>query len=279
MITLFDIPSIEPTECYSINLFKVRLSLNYKQLEYATEWVEYPDIAGVYHKLGAAAPESNADGTPYYCLPLIHDAATGAVVADSLAIAVYLDKTYPGTARLFPDIAPDDLPAVTGPGAAQDLSTGPLAKYHAFIADTLRARVLVPAYPLILTDARLVLTPRSRAHFSRARATDSLPPAYSGVTTLEDVTFTPQERAEVWAGLEERMHAVLFGMYGGAAGLRLFLGAQVSFADIVLASALLWLRRIYGAQSAEWARVGTWDGGRWFELLDALKDCTARLAH
>ena len=43
------------------------------------------------------------DGSPMYTLPAIHDPSTGTSVADSTAIARYLDATYPDTPRVIPE--------------------------------------------------------------------------------------------------------------------------------------------------------------------------------
>ncbi|KAI1432868.1 putative glutathione S-transferase [Xylaria sp. CBS 124048] len=43
-IVLFDIPSRKPLHCWSANVWKTRMLLNIKGLDYETEWVEYPEI-------------------------------------------------------------------------------------------------------------------------------------------------------------------------------------------------------------------------------------------
>ncbi|KAH7153819.1 hypothetical protein DER46DRAFT_611994 [Fusarium sp. MPI-SDFR-AT-0072] len=43
-ITFFDIPSRSPQVCWSMNTWRTRLLLNYKGLDYKTEWLEYPEI-------------------------------------------------------------------------------------------------------------------------------------------------------------------------------------------------------------------------------------------
>ncbi|KAK1987061.1 hypothetical protein LZ30DRAFT_703512 [Colletotrichum cereale] len=42
-LTFLDIPDRNST-CWSLNTWKIRLALNYKGIDYKTEWVEYPDI-------------------------------------------------------------------------------------------------------------------------------------------------------------------------------------------------------------------------------------------
>lgn len=44
-VTLYDLPSRDPCSTWSMNPWKTRLLLNYKKIEYNTEWVEYPNVA------------------------------------------------------------------------------------------------------------------------------------------------------------------------------------------------------------------------------------------
>ncbi|TVY25310.1 hypothetical protein LHYA1_G005422 [Lachnellula hyalina] len=44
-LTLYDLPSKGHCRCWSLNPWKTRLALNFKNIDYKTEWIEYPDIA------------------------------------------------------------------------------------------------------------------------------------------------------------------------------------------------------------------------------------------
>lgn len=50
-VTLYDLPSKNPCRTWSLNPWKTRLLLNYKEIEYDTEWIEYPDIAPKFKAL------------------------------------------------------------------------------------------------------------------------------------------------------------------------------------------------------------------------------------
>ena len=81
--------------------------MNFKQLPYKTEWVEFPDIKAVCQKIGAPPTDIRLqlDGSglqEHYTLPVIYDSSTGKIVAESFAIAEYLDETYPDTPKLLP---------------------------------------------------------------------------------------------------------------------------------------------------------------------------------
>ena len=46
---------------------------------------------------------------------------------------------------------------------------------------------------------------------------------------------------------------------------------RVTHADLSVATGLLWMRTVCGADSEEWKMVKGWHGGRWTRLLDVLE--------
>jgi glutathione S-transferase len=79
--------------------------LNFKRVQYKTEWVDMPDVASVRKRLDVAPNRTFFDGTPFYTLPIIQDLSTGEIVGDSFDNALYLDRTYTEathTPSLFP---------------------------------------------------------------------------------------------------------------------------------------------------------------------------------
>lgn len=74
--------------------------LNIKDLPYRTQWLEYPDIAGYLKALGV--PPTAPGTIAPYTLPAIYDPKTKRFVAESAAIAAYLDDTYPATPAVMP---------------------------------------------------------------------------------------------------------------------------------------------------------------------------------
>lgn len=87
--TLFDIPTKSPQVCWSMNTWRTRLLLNYKGLDYKTEWVEYPNISV---RLGQHVPPN--EGGPPFTLPAIQT-PSGSYVMDSYKIADLLEEQYP----------------------------------------------------------------------------------------------------------------------------------------------------------------------------------------
>ncbi|KAH0491934.1 hypothetical protein TgHK011_003335 [Trichoderma gracile] len=87
--TLLDIPTKEPRVCWSMNTWRTRLLLNYKGLDYKTEWVEYPDIKP---RLEPHVPP-NQEGRQYQ-LPAIQ-LPDGSYVMDSYKIADVINEKHP----------------------------------------------------------------------------------------------------------------------------------------------------------------------------------------
>ena len=48
-------------------------------------------------------------------------------------------------------------------------------------------------------------------------------------------------------------------------------GERETYADIVVVGWLGWARRIWGADTQEWAEVERWHGGRWGRLMGVFK--------
>ncbi|KAI1350758.1 putative glutathione S-transferase [Xylaria sp. FL0043] len=85
-IVLFDIPSKEPIHAWSLNTWKTRLVLNYKGLDYETEWLEYPDIKP---RLQPHFPDKD-----YFTVPTVK-MPDGTYIMDSKLIAEELEKQHP----------------------------------------------------------------------------------------------------------------------------------------------------------------------------------------
>ncbi|KAI0456260.1 putative glutathione S-transferase [Xylaria acuta] len=85
-IILFDLPSKEPNHSWSLNTWKTRLVLNYKGLDYETEWLEYPEIKP---RLQPHFPDNEEFTVPTIKLP------DGTYIMDSLVIANELEKQHP----------------------------------------------------------------------------------------------------------------------------------------------------------------------------------------
>ncbi|OAQ82640.1 thioredoxin-like protein [Purpureocillium lilacinum] len=88
-ITLFDLRSKGPNHAWSLNPWKTRLLLNYKGLDYKTEWLNYPEIKPT---LEAHVPP-NAEGYPY-SIPTVAF-PDGTWIMESRAIATAIEERHP----------------------------------------------------------------------------------------------------------------------------------------------------------------------------------------
>ncbi|KAJ8118292.1 hypothetical protein ONZ43_g4018 [Nemania bipapillata] len=85
-IVLFDLPSRKPNHAWSLNTWKTRLVLNYKGIDYETEWLEYPDIKP---RLLPHFPNNKEFTVPTVKFP------DGTYIMDSWAIAQEIEKQHP----------------------------------------------------------------------------------------------------------------------------------------------------------------------------------------
>ena len=120
----------------------LRTVFNYKGISHRTEWVEIPDIEPLSKKLGINPTGRKKDGSPYYTLPAIYDPATGAAIADSFAIAEYLEDAYPETPSVFPKES-----------AALQKAFEPTLVQN-----------ICPAWPFVIPAVAVKLNPRSEEH-------------------------------------------------------------------------------------------------------------------
>lgn len=86
-IVLFDLASKDGNKCWSHNPWKTRFVLNYKGLNYTTEFLEYPDLKTVLEPRFAEPKDKYTSPTIAY--------TDGRYIADSRVIAGVLEKDHP----------------------------------------------------------------------------------------------------------------------------------------------------------------------------------------
>ncbi|KAL0961165.1 hypothetical protein HGRIS_006137 [Hohenbuehelia grisea] len=241
VILFYDIPSqLKPSQAWSPNTLKTRIMLNYKGLPYKTVWVESPDIEAVSKEVGVAPIIIQANGQPLYTLPAIHDPATGTTLSDSLKIAAYLDAQYPDTPKL---ISPDTV------------------GLHDAFSFALEA-ALDAVWAFILPATNNVLNPKSEEYFRRTREKDF-------GKRLEDVVPAGEEGKKEWAKVKTGFNSIEKWIIKG--GGEFVTGNTVSFADVIIASFLLWFKRVWGETSQEWKDISSWNEGRWVKRLQTFE--------
>lgn len=85
-IILFDLASKDGNKCWSLNPWKTRFALNFKGLDYTTEFLEYPALQ---IRLSAHLPGADAYTSPTIAY------TDGRYIMDSRAIADLLEKDHP----------------------------------------------------------------------------------------------------------------------------------------------------------------------------------------
>ncbi|RDX53364.1 hypothetical protein OH76DRAFT_1399261 [Lentinus brumalis] len=245
-IIFYDIPgNAAKDKAWSPNTSEafLRFNLNIKGIPYRTVWVEYPDIAPLSKRIGAEPTTTNPDGSgsPHYTLPAIYDPNTRTAVAESLAIARYLDRTYPSSGPTLISKETDAL--------------------HMAFVQAFRDAYLPDAGQLFLPASCTQLNPGSEAYFRRTRET-----WYNA--KLED--FAPvgsEKRAQHWKGVEKALHTIKEWLEADGTEKMNVMGDRISFADIVVVSHLVWMRLVLGPASEEWTDVMKWDGGHWARFM------------
>ncbi|ESK90067.1 hypothetical protein Moror_7863 [Moniliophthora roreri MCA 2997] len=236
LIRFYDIPS-KLGKAWSSNTLKTMYTLNYKGIPYELIWVEYPDIESTCKSIGAPPTSKKADGRPHYTLPIIHDPNTGASIAESFAIAEYLEKTY-----LNPE------KSVIPPGTE--------ALQKAFL-DMLQGKVFAVLNQLRLPRTAEILNPPSEEYFRRTRAAMVGKP-------LTELELKGEKRVEAWKQVEAGYGAIDAWLKKED---QYVMGDRISFVDFALASSLIYIRILWGEDSEEWKNICSWHNGRWGRLV------------
>ncbi|KAL4246827.1 hypothetical protein ABKN59_007393 [Abortiporus biennis] len=245
-IVFYDIPRAHSTFPWSPNTWHTRYALNIKGIPYRTELVEFPDIEPVLKKIGAAPSTKWADGRPQYTVPAIHDPSTGVTISDSDNIIEYLEKQYPS-----PSLVPKG-------------SLGLIMAFRSAFTEVVGDQL----FALAIAGVTHHLSPRSAEYFRRTRE------EIFG-KKLEDIILggidSGSEGAEkCWTAAQDGLNT-LASWYNKneALGKSLYLfGDSVTYADVLVAARLLFIREILGKDSKGWERIKSFDGGRWERFLN-----------
>lgn len=136
-IVLFDIPDKEH-QCWSPNVWKVRMALAYKEIDYTTHWLEFPVIEPFFKERGVPP---NEEGTPYTCPALEVD---GTIIMGSEEIVEFLEKEHPS-----PSLHLDDEIVAEVEGLVSKLT-----------------KTLVPTFLVYMPE---ILSPESAEYFTETR--------------------------------------------------------------------------------------------------------------
>ncbi|TVY83084.1 Glutathione S-transferase-like protein [Lachnellula suecica] len=93
-LILYDLPSKGRCTCWSLNPWKIRMALNFKGLDYQTDWIEYPDIVNRLSPHVPPNPPDDSPGYTKYSIPAMQF-PDGSYVMESKSIAARLEKEHP----------------------------------------------------------------------------------------------------------------------------------------------------------------------------------------
>ncbi|KZV74162.1 hypothetical protein PENSPDRAFT_573392 [Peniophora sp. CONT] len=232
-IVLYDAPNATP-ESWAPNMWRVRFILNYKRLPYRTVWVEFHDVERALRSINAPPTATGRDGRPVYTLPALVDPSRSpsnpVILCNPNMIAEYLEVTYPAR-PVYPP----------GSRALQSI-------FVQYLMDV----VLQPLLPIMVPLTYSRLPAHVRQHF---RGGPSIP---SG-----------PHRAQAWEAARVRFDqfaAMLEKNNAGDGDGVVAMGRELSYADFVLVSVLMWINRV--SPDDGWIQVCQWSGGRWARLWE-----------
>eukprot|EP01111_Echinosteliopsis_oligospora_P017920 TRINITY_DN795_c0_g1_i3.p1 TRINITY_DN795_c0_g1~~TRINITY_DN795_c0_g1_i3.p1 ORF type:complete len:258 (-),score=52.15 TRINITY_DN795_c0_g1_i3:47-820(-) len=241
-IVFYDIASGPPVRPYAPNPWKTRYALNFKGVDYRTEWVELPDVTSLRKSLGVAASRQFPDGSDYFTLPIIKNTTNGTFVGDSFDIAVYLDKTYPNKPTLIPD-------STIGLHTAFNAQVDALFSQHG-----------------LLFGHGLPFNPAT-AQQSKDLFVERMKKINPNITSWDDLTVRGEERVKALKALE-----LALGQFAKVYKKReegpFLEGKTVTYADLIVGAWLCFFK----VTVPEWDQIQTWQDGLWGKLDKALSE-------
>ncbi|CAI6341388.1 unnamed protein product [Periconia digitata] len=206
-VVLYDLPSKQGT-AWSLNPWKTRMILNYKGIDYKTEWVEYPDLAPTFKSFGLPPTDKNAPGyfTDYSSPAIKYEDEKYEM--DSWPIARSLETRYPE-----PSLQLDD-------------------PINVKIRDYIE-KLMGPIVPHAIPKVVYLLNERSATYFNETREKIFGAP-------LSEIEKSANE--EHWEQAKAPAKAVgdMLREHEGP----FFLGEKVSYADFIFVSLLQMMKRI-----------------------------------
>lgn len=261
----YDVAMRDPSSCCAVNPWKSRLALNFKAIPHSTKWIPLPEIPKVRRdELGVPPCRKFADGSDYYTLPVLVDPNTGDKVGDSLDIAIYLQKKYPGSGAgdLFPSQKLDysvnqDLPLLVP--LSDDRHEGDeYAEYSHFnthIDAAFTAHVGLMAYTMPFHPDS---AGPSKAEFVKR----------AGVSSWDDFEVKGETRQKTMDSFRA-MLGDLAKLFTEDTSGPFILGTRATYADLIVGG---WLHMSRATlPGSEWEEVRGWHGGVFGRLYDALE--------
>ncbi|KAH9475896.1 Glutathione S-transferase-like protein ustS [Psilocybe cubensis] len=230
----------------SPNTWKVRLVLNYKKLQYRTEWCSTTAIEATCKPLGIPPTGIKPDGTPHFTLPAIIDRTDPShpiYLSDSLPIIEYLENTYPSAPgrELFP----------AHTKAFQSIFNNFVMPALFLSLQELGISALYNAkLPGDKTDFEARILARTGKHWKSLEKQGA-------------------EREAAFSKLKGTLTMLKTACDKSGEGEYLTDG-QVSFADLALCAWFITIKTT--SKNDIWARIVTWDDGKWARYVHSFQE-------
>ncbi|KAL5120678.1 hypothetical protein ACEQ8H_001427 [Pleosporales sp. CAS-2024a] len=265
-LILYDISSPLQPRSYAPNPSKARLALGFKQVPFTSTFVEIPDIPKVRSGLDCAATRKLGDGSDFYTLPMLRDAAADKTIGDSFDIAHYLEDTFPECGGcLFPkdstgnglDYESPSMGKTWGPPITTNEGSkhAAYARFNLHVDTTFTAHVMLVAYHM----------PFNR---ETAEATKAVFLKRANLKSWDDMMLEGEAREQVKKSFQESLTSLaqLFMVHAGGPFLE---GEKANYADLIVGG---WVNMMAQTMPEdEWRDFRTWHGGVWARLHDALQ--------
>jgi glutathione S-transferase len=120
-------------------------------------------------------------------------------------------------------------------------------------------------HKIIIPESYGRLNEASRPYFRRTRE------AFVG-KKLEEFSPIGPERDRHWRGIKDGVDVVDGWLAKDSEeGQAYIFGDAPGYADIILASRLMWMKVVFGEDSELWKDVCSWNGGRWERILKSME--------
>jgi glutathione S-transferase len=266
-LVLYDIASSRQPLSFAPNPSKARLALGFKNVPFKTTWIDLPNIPNVRKELNCAATRKLDDGSDYYTLPMLCDAASGKVIGDSFDIANYLEDNFPKSGGiLFPKDS-------TGTGLGYQsahidkpihapITTNEGSKNEAYARFNLHVDATFSAY-VILAAHNMPFNPETM------EATKALFVKRMHLKSWDDLSLQGEAREQLMAKFKEGVKSLaeLFMVHKEGPYLE---GEKANYADLIVGG---WLNYLFVCLPAEEStELRTWHDGVFGRLHDALQE-------
>jgi glutathione S-transferase len=234
-IILFDLACAKGT-CFSNNVLRIRLMLNYKRIPYKTVFLEFQDLEPTFKSFGI--PPQLPSSFVLYTVPTIQITSTGKYVMDSAPISRYLKGEYPYR------------PIVLDSNMAQEIKKQVLLPVNIIFDTAIAARVIRILKPetqvyfrrsreerlgrtfpsfISLTPNRIVLSSRSQFVWGVC---------WHYQEKLEDLLDDPKKEEDAWKSVDEELRAGSDFILQSHGDGPYALGSQIAYIDFWFAGFL-----------------------------------------